>query len=73
MQQKVKLKNIAVSEDNYFKLQGFGKFGMSFNDVVTKLIQNGIATIIEEQKEYQELRNKIFNTFNDKEVKDQTQ
>jgi predicted CopG family antitoxin len=39
MEQKVKLKNIAVPEDNYFKLQGFGKFGISFNDIVKKLTQ----------------------------------
>jgi predicted CopG family antitoxin len=77
MQQKVRLKNIAVSEDNYFKHQGLGKFGMSFNDVVTKLIQkrrNGkMTTAILEPKEkdkYEELGNDIFNTSTDREDKD---
>jgi hypothetical protein len=33
-----KLKNIAVSEANYFALQRLGCAGQSFNDVLTKLL-----------------------------------
>jgi predicted CopG family antitoxin len=33
-----KLKNIAVSQENYYRLKKLGDAGDSFNDVVTKLI-----------------------------------
>jgi len=34
-----KLKHIAVSQDNYLQLKKYGKFGDTFNDVVTALLQ----------------------------------
>lgn len=37
-QNKKKLKCIAISEDNYQKLKERGKFQMSFNDVITSII-----------------------------------
>jgi predicted CopG family antitoxin len=33
------LKRIAVSEENYRKLQALGEFGQSFNDVITELLE----------------------------------
>ena len=33
------LKQIAVSVENYQRLQKLGQFGESFNDVVTKLLE----------------------------------
>jgi len=33
------LKRIAVSEENYRKLQKLGEFGESFNDVISRLIE----------------------------------
>lgn len=35
-----KLRNIAVSQENYEKLRDLGKTADSFNDIVTKLLQN---------------------------------
>ena len=32
------LKLIAVSKDNYENLRKFGEFGVSFNDVITKIL-----------------------------------
>lgn len=34
-----KLKQIAVSEDNYFALKRLGRAGDSFNDVVTEVLK----------------------------------
>lgn len=39
MVQKQKLRNIAVSEANYFALQRMGFAGESFNDVVSRLVK----------------------------------
>ena len=39
MDVQAKLKRIAVSEDNYLQLKECGKFGETFNDVVTKLLE----------------------------------
>lgn len=36
--QAQKLKNIAVSESNYFALQRLGFAGESYNDVITRLL-----------------------------------
>jgi len=33
------LKRIAISEDNYRKLQKLGDAGDSFNDVITRLVE----------------------------------
>jgi hypothetical protein len=35
-----KLKNIAISQENYLRLKKLGTAGDSFNDVVTELLQN---------------------------------
>lgn len=33
-----KLKHIAISEHNYKEIQNYGKFGDSFDDVITKIL-----------------------------------
>jgi predicted CopG family antitoxin len=37
--QKIALKMIAVSEDNYFALKRLGHAGDSFNDVITQVLK----------------------------------
>jgi len=52
MEEHARLKHIAVSEDNYLQLKEFGKFGDTFNDVVTVLLEKKKKSdsIIPEQK-----------------------
>lgn len=35
-----KLKHIAVSENNYKEIRNYGKFGDSFDDVITKILHS---------------------------------
>ncbi len=42
-----KLKNIAISQENYNLLKRCGTAGDSFNDVVTELLENSVVTNIQ--------------------------
>jgi predicted CopG family antitoxin len=57
----VRLRNIAISDDNYNSLKDLGKTGDSFNDVIRKLI------LLQQQQQQQE-HCKEHNHFNNQKM-----
>lgn len=43
MQQKVRLKSIAVKEQVYLKLKTLGKFGQSYSDLIEELLNRSLG------------------------------